>query len=269
MEHPPGDHPRAGGEHSATDEEDARSTGPSPRWRGARGSSGSLRVSLGTIPALAGSTIPDPIDESSPLGPSPRWRGAQRVIEPTMLQGRTIPALAGSTSGAGTGPRGCADHPRAGGEHSTVTFNLRCNCGPSPRWRGARASRAGGWLGRGTIPALAGSTQPIASASASRRDHPRAGGEHPRREHVGQFAEGPSPRWRGARRAICQQPPHPWTIPALAGSTRSVGNFGVPRADHPRAGGEHLRACRLSPVHAGPSPRWRGALGMVFVGGSG
>ncbi len=53
------DHPRGRGEHSRRRQERERPQGPSPRARGARDREGCSRVTHRTIPAGAGSTLPD------------------------------------------------------------------------------------------------------------------------------------------------------------------------------------------------------------------
>ena len=192
------DHPRAGGEHHHPGVPGEHKRGLSPRWRGAPSRAARYAAALGTIPALAGSTprppsrprrgrdhpraggehVAAPVPPVGERGPSPRWRGARERVAGRGLDEGTIPALAGSTSSLRAPSIRSRDHPRAGGEHSSVRQGRCMNSGPSPRWRGAhrhrvdRAAQPGpsprwrgarvdqrpGRHGGGTIPALAGST---------------------------------------------------------------------------------------------------------------
>ena len=176
-----------------------------------------------------------------------------------MAEIRIIPALAGSTSY----PDACSDdrrdHPRACGEHDDVCLKGGREGGPSPRLRGARdgVSRLRG--SRGIIPALAGSTAACSCAILSRRDHPRACGEHSYRCVVCRRSGGSSPRLRGAPEQVVDVVNRPGIIPALAGSTRNFEPFALVNRDHPRACGEHdAEPCQRA-LFRGSSPRLRGA----------
>jgi len=255
----PQDHPRAGGEHSRRWVRAFGPSGSSPRRRGARLDGRGEPARRGIIPAQAGSTIsdhdPPPAGQDHPRaggehlaqeeqvsaseGSSPRRRGARLRLHVLSDVRGIIPAQAGSTTpSSGRRCRG-RDHPRAGGEHAPVEFLELGDCGSSPRRRGAPNTRTICINRRGIIPAQAGSTSGPMSPCPSRRDHPRAGGEHldggvaaepldgssrAGGEHyfenaLSTQAEGSSPRRRGA----------PWRdlvtgvtgriIPAQAGST--------------------------------------------------
>jgi hypothetical protein len=168
-----GDHPRGRGEHGAPVEGAAKTAGPSPRARGAPpcGSRGPRRG--GTIPVGAGSTVdphagleghgdhPRGCGEHSRAhcpachrtGPSPRVRGARREAVRAPGELGTIPAGAGSTASPASPPYRRWDHPRGHGEHFTACVVGRLSLGPSPRARGALASRPPSAALAGTIPA--------------------------------------------------------------------------------------------------------------------
>ena len=134
---PCADHPRVGGEHAVRRSFSSGSSGSSPRWRGAPWMFEHWPDNSRIIPALAGSTLPDPLS-TCPFsdhprvggehvvsihahdrrhGSSPRWRGALAKRLSQQAFDRIIPALAGSTyrQQPSTSPR--TDHPRVGGEH--------------------------------------------------------------------------------------------------------------------------------------------------------
>ena len=114
-------------------------------------------------------------------------------------------------------------------------------------------------LGRGIIPAYAGSTGRRRSCGSRRRDHPRIRGEHARdRLDVGPF-DGSSPHTRGARRSRHPGRSLPRIIPAYAGSTPSTRSWTSARSDHPRIRGEHDRHGLARTGRAGSSPHTRGA----------
>src|SRR6185312_16389941 len=92
-----------------------------------------------------------------------------------------------------------------------------------------------------------------------RADHPRAGGEHRRRETATDPVLGSSPRWRGARGQVVDVGQRVRIIPALAGSTGSRASPRPGSSDHPRAGGEHTAIVSGGEAMGGSSPRWRGA----------
>ena len=92
---------------------------------------------------------------------------------------------------------------------------------------------------RGIIPADAGSTLRSCSRSIHPWDHPRGCGEHDSKQAFNDYAEGSSPRMRGA---LGRHRPHRAQgriIPADAGGTdlRERGHDG--HEDHPRGCGEH------------------------------
>ena len=192
------DHPRGCGEHINDTHQPLCELGSSPRMRGAPGENFAECVSVGIIPADAGSTIidgngadcsgdhPRGCGEHSAMsygrwtsgGSSPRMRGARQANMIRMIRGRIIPADAGSTCSRKA--CGCLDqdHPRGCGEHCRSRSRAACLAGSSPRMRGARCLLTFCVVAAGIIPADAGSTWCSLWLWLPPRDHPRGCGEH-------------------------------------------------------------------------------------------
>ena len=191
-------------------------------------------------------------------GPSPRWRGDRQGPRSAICAGRTIPALAGRPPFAAEDERVDVHHPRAGGETPLAWRPGVPRRGPSPRWRGDLMVSIHGASPGGTIPALAGRPWIRPVATSTPPDHPRAGGETRGISITHICAPGPSPRWRGDRRALVCSQGLRRTIPALAGRPRRDAGGRSGSGDHPRAGGETLDREIQQDTGVGPSPRWRG-----------
>ena len=152
-----GDHPRGCGEHRYCWLKLQVRVGSSPRMRGAPLLARERPVSMGIIPADAGSTVwfilnamlrtdhPRGCGEHisilpnmvSLAGSSPRMRGAHGLLDAHDGVAGIIPADAGSTSvrsGTGSWRR---DHPRGCGEHTSDGSRPSAEHGSSPRMRGA------------------------------------------------------------------------------------------------------------------------------------
>ena len=174
-------------------------------------------------------------------GSSPRWRGTHAGDIDWEFEARIIPALAGNTSRCPESVSSSADHPRAGGEHTSLITVASRITGSSPRWRGTlQVGRIFGY--------------------AWWADHPRAGGEHPFGStfRICPQATGSSPRWRGTPEAMKKAEAEFQIIPALTGNTLSWQSRRLLTSDHPRAGGEHS-FCRDCAFHAnGSSPALAG-----------
>ena len=236
----------------------ARSSGSSPRVRGAGGRRRDRTRPFGIIPACAGSSIrpvarpprrrdhPRVCGEqllySLPLtflqGSSPRVRGAVVTVRGTRLHDGIIPACAGSRGKSPCCGSRSRDHPRVCGEQLVTLVGKVCPCGSSPRvrgavppWRGER--RMGGSSPRvrgavlghelfvlrvGIIPACAGSRRSTASPSARRGDHPRVCGEQRAPPPGEHMRMGSSPRVRGAVDGRRCRALRLGIIPACAGS---------------------------------------------------
>ena len=152
-------------------------------------------------------------------GSSPRLRGTHELGVARGELGGIIPALAGNTGRPAWRLHCRRDHPRACGEHGNPFISRALVRGSSPRLRGTQHGVPVVNYGQGIIPALAGNTNPTCGYACTRRDHPRACGEHV---------------FERVLRAV-------WALssPSLRG-TRSRRRSPPTRArDHPRACGEH------------------------------
>ena len=192
------DHPRACGEHVLFASCCRSCSGSSPRLRGTLRAYLRLRIGVGIIPALAGNTdfslvigglIGDHpracgehesgvYTKRSGMGSSPRLRGTPSARHAGARPPGIIPALAGNTKRFLFLLFHVGDHPRACGEHHAAPRVNRACRGSSPRLRGTRRGEHERQRGQGIIPALAGNTSPFRPTRFSRRDHPRACGEH-------------------------------------------------------------------------------------------
>ena len=151
-----------------------------------------------------------------------------------------IPAHAGNTVRCGPVPAPSRDHPRACGEHSTLTRSSTIRAGSSPRMRGTPFHRRENPRYRGIIPAHAGNTHTASSQFQRIWDHPRACGEHVLWSRPAISAGGSSPRMRGTPRIRHLELAVRHIIPAHAGNTRPVAPVAGHMEDHPRACGEHM-----------------------------
>ena len=122
-------------------------------------------ASIGDHPRGCGEHLTHPASSMSQVGSSPRMRGAQLYASLDDLRQRIIPADAGSTRRCRGSPAIRKDHPRGCGEHLTYNWNSPFERGSSPRMRGAPSCRyylpSGSWI----IPADAGSTMKLYTAS--------------------------------------------------------------------------------------------------------
>ena len=161
--------------------------------------------------------------------------------------------------------RSCGrDHPRRCGEHRRTGEAGPASGGSSPQMRGARLEIEVHPVPGRIIPADAGSTATLDTATASKQDHPRRCGEHARQASTGPLSAGSSPQMRGAR------PPPGYSrvarriIPADAGSTLCRSCISRSAMDHPRRCGEHLTQPSTGSPDQGSSPQMRGAPPAIF-----
>ena len=111
-------------------------------------------------------------------GSSPHTRGARfRIPAQKRLRG-IIPAYAGSTPCTLVRLGADRDHPRIRGEHRRPNPCRTSRWGSSPHTRGAPSWIRAPVVGRGIIPAYAGSTELHVVGHTEKRDHPRIRGEH-------------------------------------------------------------------------------------------
>ena len=171
---------------------------------------------------------------------------------------RIIPAHAGQTWVRSAPCSARSDHPRACGANVGRVHVHELQCGSSPRMRGKRPSPCCGPRPSRIIPAHAGQTSPVASASGAPADHPRACGANQQRAGEAQLACGSSPRMRGKRHPPSPCNPVMRIIPAHAGQTVSNSSRTSARSDHPRACGANPALSVMTAAPAGSSPRMRG-----------
>ena len=150
------------------------------------------------------------------------------------------------------------DHPRVCGEHRCSFHNLLALAGSSPRMRGTPLICFLMSANAGIIPAYAGNTSQCAALRALLRDHPRVCGEHLYRPFSGGYSRGSSPRMRGTRKEVSDEPKGLGIIPAYAGNTMDLIRAMAVLRDHPRVCGEHVRLSSPSSRESGSSPRMRG-----------
>ncbi len=192
------DHPRICGEHDVLPSTSLAMEGSSPHMRGAHAPSPRAPLSVGIIPAYAGSTARQPVGVERLTGSSPHMRGAQPRADLLFYAQGIIPAYAGSTSAAAQTRGRRRDHPRICGEHLALQGHPRDGRGSSPHMRGALRSQRVSVLAIGIIPAYAGSTWSATRCRRARRDHPRICGEHDHDDDAVVVFEGSSPHMRGA-----------------------------------------------------------------------
>ena len=247
------------GEHWLRTKASSLSTGSSPHVRGALWVCHAKLLTLGIIPACAGSTIwvwrccavcrdhPRMCGEHvgrhqrrpGCAGSSPHVRGALDAARDRRLEQGIIPACAGSTRRPSALPWRRWDHPRMCGEHRLEIHHHVQSLGSSPHVRGAHGIQILGSDLRGIIPACAGSTDVWWCRSADGGDHPRMCGEHRLRLAVRIVEWGSSPHVRGALGQSGETVHRRGIIPACAGSTDRYNAYKTAIGDHPRMCGEH------------------------------
>ena len=158
-----------------------------------------------------------------------------------------IPACAGNTAQPAAPLQIFGDHPRVCGEHRPGEADNGRARGSSPRVRGTpfltRAFAVTSWI----IPACAGNTAQL--------------------HHHYRHSVGSSPRVRGTRLAGAQHQTENGIIPACAGNTPSRRRTGGSPRDHPRVCGEHKIGGFFQSAAQGSSPRVRGTLLPLALGG--
>ena len=193
-------------------------SGSSPRMRGSRQLIDELRQILGIIPAHAGLTSGQRLDEEvwrdhpracgahsnvrrnnyEFLGSSPRMRGSHSASFIFSPPSWIIPAHAGLTLLREYDVVSGRDHPRACGAHLLRFLRKLKKMGSSPRMRGSPDREAGRGTRDGIIPAHAGLTSGKCSKKNLHRDHPRACGAHFLLGFLTFGYLGSSPRMRGS-----------------------------------------------------------------------
>ena len=222
----PPDHPRACGANVIHSCGCTPVAGSSPRVRGKPGADGQGRGRPRIIPARAGQTYAASLAVSlrsdhpracganavwrsifmGKFGSSPRVRGKLRCLHYRCPPVRIIPARAGQTVADVAKLYVSPDHPRACGANHSDIVNTGFEYGSSPRVRGKLAESEGAPVPFRIIPARAGQTGPYWPTWLCPPDHPRACGANSlsRSCRVSKF--GSSPRVRGKRTGIREEP---------------------------------------------------------------
>ena len=213
--------------------------GSSPRGRGKRDSSSTVRRIMGLIPAWAGKTefhdafafcvwahprvggenLSSHRQSVGAEGSSPRGRGKPTAPAGCFRGPRLIPAWAGKTPPKKPPWTSTWTHPRVGGENLDYRERAGDDAGSSPRGRGKLTEQARKKETARLIPAWAGKTIDIACTRPLTRAHPRVGGENPVRRALEEGGQGSSPRGRGKRWAAGCDGDRAGLIPAWAGKT--------------------------------------------------
>ena len=232
------DHPRVCGEQLHLIVGAMPGAGSSPRVRGAGGRTHGVMGWQGIIPACAGSSqawrgghgrsrdhprvcgeqLLSGITRAWGGGSSPRVRGAGLPFDALAPQVGIIPACAGSSPRRDVPPISIKDHPRVCGEQLTTASRETVNLGSSPRVRGAAKAAGTIRVGRGIIPACAGSRPDSATWTVANWDHPRVCGEQWPGIDCMPLIRGSSPRVRGADNDHALPQSAYGIIPACAGS---------------------------------------------------
>ena len=173
------------------------------------------------------------------FGSSPRMRGTHADVRKRIMRDRFIPAYAGNTTAIGCRTCCQAVHPRVCGEHSIGPGRSPMSNGSSPRMRGTHFHVRVVFPHVRFIPAYAGNTRCLASASRLSAVHPRVCGEHPYHRDVVDTQFGSSPRMRGTRQPARGGNHIIRFIPAYAGNTRRAARGRSAKSVHPRVCGEH------------------------------
>ena len=214
--------------------------GSSPLARGPLDGEYRCYISLGLIPARAGTTCVHR-ECRSPRRAHPRSRGDHSSLLPR-----------------GIGVVGNRAHPRSRGDHTAATAKIERPMGSSPLARGPHFRRDCRLLCLGLIPARAGTTFSIYATAASLEAHPRSRGDHMCVVPRGRIWWGSSPLARGPRQGYTPPPTEEGLIPARAGTTYGQRQPAEPSRAHPRSRGDHGTGQECCEGGAGSSPLARG-----------
>ena len=168
------------------------------------------------------------------------------------------PAQAGKSKLALCTPSCPTDHPCAGGEKNKELEGVWLPMGSPPRGRGKDQNCKKQLEADGITPAWAGKSQSKLRGSASRKDHPRVGGEKGEKGGRSHEQQGSPPRGRGKAHKLIKQRHVAGITPAWAGK-RFCKEIAPPSVeDHPRVGGEKFVIVLSLPRYLGSPPRGRG-----------
>ena len=252
--------------------------GLSPRVRGNRRRSCSVRASFGSIPACAGEPLAsgcaDIVREVYPRvcggtgwrcgcacgvgGLSPRVRGNQLAGFPYDRNERSIPACAGEPRRGWCWRVRWRVYPRVCGGTALTMLSPTGMPGLSPRVRGNLSPPTDHQQPEGSIPACAGEPRIGADGKAPNRVYPRVCGGTAAMNSSPVAAAGLSPRVRGNPSQAVWRWRRWGSIPACAGEPRVETQKALVRRVYPRVcGGTQPTALRVGDGF-GLSPRVRG-----------
>ena len=192
------------------------------------------------------------------IGSSPRVRGKLEEQKGKFGGKGLIPACAGKTwTGNPSWPSSSA-HPRVCGENTRHEAFIYPHLGSSPRVRGKRDHHRAQRRPPRLIPACAGKTRGLLTASDACPAHPRVCGENAAGIFAASGGGGSSPRVRGKQGGLDAGGRARGLIPACAGKTSNAAPNAHPTTAHPRVCGENKSIPPLGRSMAGSSPRVRG-----------
>ena len=171
--------------------------------------------------------------------PRGRGKGADRGRGRRALG--ITPAWAGKSFLPFGKKHGPEDHPRVGGEKSISSAIANSVPGSPPRGRGKEYLGGGRYHVNRITPAWAGKSAILVKARATRRDHPRVGGEKQKKRTGYRKSSGSPPRGRGKGGSFCTINVLSRITPAWAGKSYKYLVGLLPTWDHPRVGGEKTK----------------------------
>ena len=206
-----------GGEKTKGGGPEKSGLGSPPRGRGKVGHSVISTISSGITPAWAGKSLFDmvinslledhprvggekfqkPIDMLQDMGSPPRGRGKVLEFALVFRWCRITPAWAGKRHHAEQGDVLFQDHPRVGGEKSSLSSRFIGGSGSPPRGRGKASSSYWSRRARRITPAWAGKSSSYHFSLSAFWDHPRVGGEKVEQLNGCRQKLGSPPRGRG------------------------------------------------------------------------
>ena len=186
-----------GGEKIATAVQTTRHTGSPPRGRGKVLQRGMKQTELRITPAWAGKSYKNlfsaAMKKDHPrvggekfivhvkpffaVGSPPRGRGKAGSARCASGGDRITPAWAGKSTGGTDAGKQTQDHPRVGGEKTTLGCERQARTGSPPRGRGKARTLSRSAARPGITPAWAGKSRTYTASCQFWEDHPRVGGE--------------------------------------------------------------------------------------------
>ena len=195
-------------------------------------------------------------------GSPPRGRGkAFAMILHIRAKGIT-PAWAGKSLLCLALPGFPRDHPRVGGEKSSLASMLWAVWGSPPRGRGKVSCTYTAICSKGITPAWAGKRSSSNVPGQVYWDHPRVGGEKLALSPLLDVLKGSPPRGRG-KDHVAEVIAHGTGItPAWAGKSDTMRAMHRMQKDHPRVGGEKVFLIVMVSKTRGSPPRGRGKVAV-------